>query len=264
MMRAYRKVALLGLLGLAALAVVAAGVRAEVVQEGNLRIAVTGSFSPKRLPRTAAAPIAVTVGGRIATLDGNLPPQLKRLRIELNRHGRLDTRGLPRCRLGQIQPASTAHALHACRRALVGRGSFSVEVVLGTQVPYATTGRLLVFNGSYEGHPALLGQIYSAHPFANSFVIPFQVEQRVHGRFGVVLTARLPRAFTEWGYVTGLEMRLWRRYTYHGRRNSFLSAGCPAAHGFSDAAFTLADATFTFADGRNLSSTLAGNCTVRR
>lgn len=260
-MRAHRKAALFAL---SVFAMLAGGVRADVVQKGNLRVAVTGGFSPKRLPRRGAASIAVTVGGSIATVDGNLPPQLKGLRIELNRHGRLETRGLPRCRLGQIQPGSTAHALGACRRALVGRGSFSVEVLLGTQVPYPTTGRLLVFNGSYKGRPALLGQIYSAHPFASSFVIPFQVDRLRHGPFGIVLTARLPPAFTSWGYVTGLEMRLSRRYTYRGHRYSFLSASCPAAAGFSEGSFTLAGATFAFAGGRALSSTLAGSCTVRQ
>lgn len=172
--------------------------QAEVVQRGNLRVKVGAELSPQRLPRVGTAPIAVTVGGRIATTDGSLPPQLETLRIEFNRHGHLETAGLPRCRESQIQPASTARALAACRAALVGQGDFSVEVVLGTQEPYPTKGRLLVFNGTYKGKPALLGQIYSSHPFANSFVIPFAVGNLPRGRFGTVLTAKLPRAFTNW------------------------------------------------------------------
>src|SRR5262249_10995595 len=150
---------------------------AVVVQRGNLRVTVGAELSPRRLPRTGVAPISVTVGGRVATTDGSLPPPLKSIRIELNRQGRLETAGLPRCRKSQIQPASTARALAACRAALVGQGSFSVDVVLGTQQPYPTHGRLLVFNGAYKGKPALLGQIYSAHPFASSFVIPFAIGQ---------------------------------------------------------------------------------------
>ncbi len=241
----------------------AAATHAEPVQKGNLRVDVSGKLSPKRLPRGAAAPIAVTVSGGISTVDGTLPPQLKKLRIELNSHGRLETRGLPECRIDQIQPASTARALSTCRPALVGTGSFSVDVVLGSQQPYPTKGRLLVFNGTYKGRPALLGQIYSAHPFANSFVIPFQVGRSEGGRFGIALTARLPRSFTEWGYVTGIEMRLSRRYSYRGRRRSFISAGCPAAKGFSGAVFSLARATFAFAGGTKLSSTLTSDCKVR-
>jgi len=241
-----------------------AAARAEVVQQGNLRVATSGKLSPSRLPRTGAAPIAVTVGGRITTADGTLPPQLKSLRIELNRHGRLETTGLPECRVSQIQPASTARALKACRAARVGKGTFTVDAVLGGSEPYPTTGTLLVFNGSYKGKPALLGQIYAAHPFATSFVVPFVIHRRRGGRSGVALTATVPRALASWGHVTGLQMRLHRVYAYRGKRRSLISAGCPAPKGFSGAVFTLARVQFAFADGRSLDSTLTRSCRVRR
>ncbi len=237
--------------------------RAEITQKGTLQVTVGAKLSPTRLPRTGVAPIAVSVGGQFATTDHTTAPQLKTMRIELNRHGDLDTEGLPSCRRGKIQPASTARALRACRPALVGEGSFSVDVVLGGQEPYPTKGRLLIFNGIYKGQPALLGQIYSAHPFANSFVIPFELGQSKRGRYGIALTARLPRAFTNWGHVTGLQMRLSRRYSYRGHRHSFISAGCPAPEGFSGASFPLARTTFTFAGGKTVSETLTRDCTVR-
>jgi hypothetical protein len=250
-------------MAVAAAFLVAGIARAEVVQRGNLRVTVGAELSPHRLPRVGAAPIAVSVGGRVATTDGSLPPQLKSIRIELNRRGRLETAGLPRCRESQIQPASTARALAACRAALVGQGSFSVDVVLGTQQPYPTKGRLLVFNGTYKGRPALLGQIYSAHPFAGSFVIPFAIGQLGHGRFGTVLSARLPRAFTEWGYLTELTMRLGRRYLVEGARHSVLSAGCPAPNGFPGATFPVARVSFGFSD-QTLGAALIGSCAVRQ
>lgn len=236
---------------------------AEVTQQGDLRVSVEAKLSPRRLPRTGTAPIAVSLDGQIATTDGSVPPPLKTLRIELNRHGRLDTAGLPECRIGEIHPASTARALAACRRSLVGRGGFSVDVILGGQRPYPTKGRLLLFNGHYRGRPALLGQIYSAHPFANSFVIPFRIERSGQGRYGIALAATLPRAFTSWGHVTGLRLRLARRYSYRGRAHSVISAGCPAPKGFSGALFPLARTTFGFAGGEKLTSTLTSGCRVR-
>ena len=250
-------------LALAALAVGAALAHAEIVQKGILRVDVEGELAPRRLPRTGTAPISVTVGGVVSTTDESLPPQLKRIRIEINRHGRLETAGLPECKIAQIQPASTARALRACRPALVGKGSFSVDVVLGGQEPYPTSGRLLIFNGAYRGKPALLGQIYSAHPFSNSFVIPFVIASKPRGRYGLTLTATLPRALTNWGHVTALHMRLARRYSYRGHRRSLISAGCPAPKGFPGAVFTLARTTFSFAGGTRLGSSLTRNCTVR-
>lgn len=236
---------------------------AETVRRGTLQVSVEGKLSPRRLPRDGSAPIAVSVGGKIATTDGTTPPQLRTMRIELNRHGRLDTRGLPLCRPAQIQPASTERALKACRSSLVGRGTFTVDVVLAGQQPYPTTGRLLVFNGRYRGKHALLGQIYSPKPFSTSFLVPFEVGAAKGGRYGIALTASLPRALGSWGHVTGLQMRLSRRYRYRGRAHSFVSAGCPAPKGFPGALFTLARATFGFAGGKSLSSTLTRSCRVR-
>jgi hypothetical protein len=252
------------LASVAAVALLAApAVQAEVVQKGPLRVSVSGELSPRKLPRQGAAPIAVSVGGEISRTGGGLPPQLRTLRIELNRDGRVQTAGLPVCLTAQIQPASTARALRACRSALVGRGSFAVDVVLAGQDPYRATGQLLVFNGRHEGRPALLGQIYSARPFSTSFVIPFAIEAgKGRGRYGTVLRASLPRAMGEWGHVRELSMRLHRRYRHRGRWRSFISAGCPAPKGFPGAVFSLARTTFGFAGGRKLTSTLNRSCTV--
>lgn len=241
---------------------VAATAQAEVVQRGDLRVTVGAELSPRRLPRVGTAPIAVTVGGQVDTTDGELPPRLETLRIELNRHGRLETAGLPRCRESQIRTASTARALATCRAALVGQGDFAVDVVLGTQEPYPSKGRLLVFNGTYKGRPALLGQIYSTRPFANSFVIPFTIGRLSGGAFGTVLTAKLPPALVKWGYLTSLNMRLGRSYVHEGRRHSLLSSGCPAPAGFPGATFALARTSFGFSNQR-VDATVTRSCKVR-
>jgi len=248
---------------LAVLLAAASLARAEIAQQGTLRVTTQGKLSPQKLPRTGTAPIAVSVGGRFSTTDATLPPQLRSMRIELNRHGALETTGLPECRIAQIQPASTQRALRACRAALVGSGRFEVEVVLAGQEPYPTAGRLLVFNGKYKGKKALLGQIYSAKPFASSFVIPFLISNKRRGRYGLVLSSTLPKALTSWGHITGLQLNLKRRYAFRGRRRSVVSAGCPAPKGFPGAVFALARTTFRFAGGVRVSSGLTRSCKVR-
>jgi hypothetical protein len=248
---------------LATLLCVGTAAHGEVTQKGTLRISVSGKLSPRVLPRRGQAPIAVSVGGRIGTTDGSTPPQLRTLKIELNRHGRLDTRGLSLCRPAQIHPATTARALTACRPALVGRGTFTVDVVLAGQQPYPTAGRLLVFNGLYKGRHALLGQIYSPKPFSTSFFVPFEIGKAKGRDYGLALTASLPRALGNWGHVTGIQMRLGRRFRYRRRMHSFLSAGCPAPKGFPGALFTLARTSFSFAGGKKLTSTLTRSCRVR-
>jgi DNA-binding beta-propeller fold protein YncE len=235
----------------------------ELTQQDNLRLSVTGKLSPRKLPREGSAPIAVSVGWNIATIDGSLAPKLKRLGIEINRNGRFDYTGLPTCPIDRIHPASTSRALANCRSALVGQGRFTAEIALRGQEAYSAGGRLLVFNGERNGKPVLLGQIYSPRPFATSFVIVFAIEKQRGGTFGTALKATLPKALISWGNLTGIEMTLSRRYGYEGQRRSYISAGCPAPKGFPGASFPLARTTFDFEGGLALTSTLTRDCKAR-
>jgi DNA-binding beta-propeller fold protein YncE len=234
-----------------------------ITRKGNLQVNVSGSIAPKRLPREGAAPVSVSVGGEITTTDASTPPELEELQVDLNRHGRLETTGLPLCRVNQIHPASTSRALSECGRSLVGEGSFGVDVVLNGQEPYPTVGRMLLFNGTYKHRHALLGQIYSTHPFANSFVIPFVIHEGGKGLYGSSLKAKLPEALISWGRVTSLKLELRRSYSFSGKRRSFISASCPAPKGFTRAPFTLARTSFRFADSRTLTQTVSDQCQVR-
>jgi hypothetical protein len=251
------RVLILALLLAAALATLA---DAEVTQHHHLRVVMQGELAPKALPRSTAAPVAVSLGGDLSTTDGSDLPRLRTLRIEINRGGRLEEQGLPQCRLAQIAVATSDRALAACRGALVGSGSFHANIVLRGQAPYPTTGKLLLFNGRSGGKPVLFGHIYASRPFATSFVITFKIAERGHGTFGTVLSASLPEALGNWGYVTGIEMKLSRRYRYRGKRHSYLSASCPAPKGFGSVPFPLIKASFGFDGGRRLSSTLTRTC----
>jgi hypothetical protein len=236
-----------------------------ISQKENLRVTVNSKLAPKRLPREGSAPISVTVGWQIATTDGTPPPKLKTLDIGINRNGLFDIVGLPTCPYGKIQPASTQRALSNCRSALVGRGSFSAIISLAGQESesYETKGTLLLFNGMEGKKPVLFGQIYAAHPFATSFVIPFKLKTGMKGTYGSVLSATLPPALRSWGTLDAIEMRLSRRYGANGEQHSFISAGCPAPKGFGAASFNLAKTSFAFIGGEKLESTVVGDCQVK-
>jgi hypothetical protein len=236
---------------------------AEVVQHGTLRLSVDGNLSPKTLPRTGTVPVSVKVGGRVSTTDGSEPPQLQKLTIEINRHGRIDGTGLPTCRAQAIQTASNGRALAVCGPALVGEGKFTGTISLPGTAPFPFEGKLLLFNAIEHGRPALLGHIYSPHPFATSFVIAFQVRSEHHGEYGTVLTANLKQALGSKKNLTGIEMTLSRRYTYQGRARSYVSAGCPAPKGFPSANYPLARTSFGFAGGTTLTTVLNRNCGAR-
>ncbi len=252
----------LAALACAASLALAVPARAEVVQQGNLRVSFAGKIAPHVLPRVGTAPVSVTLGGEIKTTDGSKPPQLRTISLAINRNGRLDYRGLPRCNYGEIQPATTSEAREACASSLVGTGSFAANVALPEQSPFPSNGKVLAFNGNLHGRPFVFAHIFGTEPLPQSFVLPFAI-RRQGGEYGTVLTAELPQVAAEWGFVSGVTLTLKRSFIHRGKRRSYVAAGCPAPRGFPGATFGFAKASFGFEDGRALSSTLTRSCGVR-
>jgi hypothetical protein len=251
------------LAGAAALLACASLAHASVVQEGNLRITVLSQILPYKLPRHGTAPIAVFVAGHLSAPHGGIPAQLQEMTVEVNKHGLLQSKGLPTCPLPKLQPASTERALSSCGEALIGSGQFWAHIVLPDQGAYGTHGRLLIFNGRQGGKPVIFTHIFTANPFFSSFVIPFVISKVNHGAYGTKLTASLPQALGDWGYVDRIKLTLRRKYDYKGRQLSYFNAGCPAPEGSKRTVFPLALASFDFADGASLSARVEKACAVK-
>lgn len=241
----------------------AGGASASVVeQRRGVRVSFDGKLTPHVLPRHGTAPVGIVVDAQIGATGGEDPPQLRRITIAINRNGHFSSKGLPACRVDQIQPSSTDGALAACRGSLVGEGRFSANVKLPQQSPFPSAGKVLAFNGKVNGRPAILAHIYGTEPAPTSTVLPFLLRQG-RGTYGTTLEASLPQATGSWGYVTGLRMSLRRRFSYRGHSRSFLSAGCPAPAGFPSAAFPLAKTSFAFAGNLTLDAVLTRTCRAR-
>jgi hypothetical protein len=237
--------------------------RAELSQNGNLRISFSGGFTPHSLPRDQLAPVKVAVRGAIGTTDGSHPPAVQRVEIALNRNGKLTTQGLPACSGPLLQSTSTESALERCRPALVGRGSFGAEVELAGNGPVLATGQTLAFYGKSNGKRALLLHLYITTPVRATFVLPLTISQQGKGRFGTVLAAKIPSLAGGLGSVTKLDLTIGREYTYRGQPRSFISASCPAPPGFPGAVFSFARGSFYFEGGKKIDATLSRDCRVR-
>jgi hypothetical protein len=250
-------------IGLAVALAGAGGARAELAQEGNLIVAFDGGIAPRSLPREGAAPVRVSVETDIRTTDSaDPPPQLRSITIGINREGRIFDRGLPTCRVREIQPTTIAAARQICGGAIVGSGHVHVRVHLENQPPFAFKGPLLVFNAKPAGGKRrLLAQVYGVRP-PSAFVLSFKILRRP-GEFGTVIRTVLPASAQKWAYVTHFDMRLRRTYAYRGQRRSFISAGCPAPPGFPGTPYPFARGSFEFADGRTIETTLIRDCRVR-
>ena len=237
---------------------------AELTQRGNIFITFKGGISPKSLPREAPAPIAVRIEGKIRAPAGQDPPALRRIEIALNRGGRLNTNGLPRCRRSQIASADTAKALAACGEALVGSGGIVAKASFEDQrsSSYLLRGGLLFFNARVKGRAAILAHLHQSAPVPTTSIIVFEIRRRP-GTFATQISAQIPPSVNRNGHLKSIFLQLQRRYTHRGKRRAYLSAACAAPKGFPGATFLFARASMSFDDGRTLASTLVRSCRVR-
>lgn len=243
-------------------ALAAPSARAELVEHGDLFVRFRGGLAPTSLPRDSPAPISVSVAGTVKTLSGERPPALRKISIELNRGGIIDTRGLPVCQMSDLVSTPDDQALRNCGDALVGSGSYLANTAFPEQLAFPSAGHILAFNAVVDGRPAIFAHIYGTDPVAMTRIITFHIHHR-SGSYGTVISGALPPTLNRYGYVRRIDLSLHRRYSYRGQRRSYLTAACPAPAGFPGAVFPFARAAMTFADGRTLSSTLTRSCKVR-
>jgi hypothetical protein len=241
----------------------AAIARGEISGSGKLLVKFGGGFAPRSLPRDRDVPVTVHLDTSIKTADGSTPPQLRRISFEVNRYGHITTRGLPVCRSAELESTSSTEALARCRGSLVGHGSFGANVAFPNREPFPVHGEMLAFNGSANGRPAILLHVYASTPADVTVVLAFTVRHPKQGKFGTVLSAKVPRLAADLGYVSDVALVFDRRYSYRGKRYSFLSARCAAPLGYPGAIFSFTRGTFEFAEGRKIVTTLARNCVVR-
>lgn len=235
--------------------------RAEVAQQENVRLAFNVQFSPKALPRDRPVPISASFSGEVSAVNGAVPPRVKRLSIGFTRRAVVSARGLPVCRAGELQSVTSEVALERCRGALLGRGHFAAHVDF-PETGFAVRGPALAFNGRNGGRQAILLHVYVSAPVQAALVLVMTVAHPARGRFGTVLSTAVPKLAGGAGYLTGIGLRIDRRYRFGGDTRSFLSASCPAQAGFTVDSFTLAQGNFEFADGQHARVDLTRTCTV--
>lgn len=243
-----------------ALAVVA-GSEAETLQQGDVRVKFDADFDPHSLPRRDAAPVRIQIEGGITTTDGSHPPPLQWLEVELNRKGQLSTVGLPVCSAPLLQSTTTRQALARCGSAVVGKGSFDAEVALSGDVP--ASGKIVAFNSRLHGKPALLLHFFAQVPVRFTLVVPLTITRKSSGEFGTLLRTRVPRLAGGLGSITHIDLTIGRRYTFAGRRRSYVSAACSALPGTNLALFAFARARFRFESHPAFDSKLLKTCRVR-
>lgn len=241
----------------AALAVAFAGIataeKPTIVQVGNLKLTLNGSFTPKKLSKNKPTPITLNISGKIDTVDGKHAPALKEVVVETDKNGSVDVKGLPVCTSGKLQAQDTDHAEKICPKAIIGSGKTNVEVEFPESNPFIAKSKLVAFNGGFRGgKTTILIHAYLSSPVSAAVVTTVKISKIHKGRFGTKSVATIPKIAGGYGSVKEFSLTFDRGY----KNTPYLFAKCPDGH-------LNAKATSVFADGTRLTGSFVRSCTPK-
>jgi hypothetical protein len=251
----------------------------SVSQSGELSMSASAEITPIGLPRSKPAPASLQLGFSSEALDSTAIPGLAKVVFEISRNLDFEAAGLPSCPLADLY-STYLNARQTCAGSVVGQGRVISEVTPPGQAPTTIDGHLIAFYALAQGTPRILAQVTSGDPLPLTYVIPFEVA-KAHGAFGTSLIARQmrkvagvcgrghPNCFAQpyalegvYGHISNFEMSLHRTFVHAGRRDSFVSARCPALGKRREATFALTQTSLHYAGGGSLTATANGRCRV--
>jgi hypothetical protein len=247
-------------LGLLALAASAAGFKESErveLRAGNLIVVGHGGFRPQTLPKYQDAPIVFFGGGKLSTVTGDVPPILKSIDLEYDRHGSIDTTGLAVCTYRQLVATDVATARRNCGDAIVGRGKGSGVVVFPEQAPIPASSPITIFNGPKKhGLDTVWVHAHLDVPSPSTVLFPVVIERIHKGIYGYRTKANIPKIANGYGHPISGFLKVGRKWTYKGKKHSYVNARCEIGR-------LQLRGKFSFKDGTLLSGTFARQCKVR-
>lgn len=228
------------------------------IRVGDIVAIGDGGFTPTALPKDRDAPITLYGHGRLTTVSGNLPPILETAVFEFDRHGHVETRGLPVCTVARLIATTVASARRNCPGAIVGKGFGTAIAKFPDQAPIPFSSPITVFNAPRRnGNYTVLGHGFAGVPVPATIIVPVEIEKINKGIYGYRVRIRIPRLAGGYGIPISARGRIGRKWTYKGERLSYVNARCATGR-------LQARGEFTFDDGTLLKGTFAKACTVRR
>jgi hypothetical protein len=224
---------------------IAASAMAIVLRASNLVITTDGGFTPTTLPKKGYAPIKLHGFGKIGTDDGSPPPVLETVTIWFDKHGEVETRGLPICTEGKLAATTTSQARKLCPGSIVGKGFGKAVVIFPEQPPIPASSPITLFNAKPKhGNPVVLAHAHLTVPGPTTFVVPIEIQKVNAGRYGFKTVAKIPRIAGGSGIPLYARLKIGREWNYKGETLSFANAGCPDGRLQAKGQFLFKDDTF--------------------
>ncbi len=219
------------------------------LQVGNIIVVTEGGFSPTTLPKHKFAPIKLHGFGKFETADGSPPPILKTIVLWFDKHGSVETRGLPVCTQAKLAATTTAVARKLCPGAIVGTGFGKAVVNFPEQGPIPASSPITIFNGpKKDGNPTVLAHAHIDVPGPTTFVVPIEIQKVHDGRYGFKTVAEIPKIAGGYGTPIYGRLKIGKEWVYKGKRLSYANASCPDGRLQAKGQFIFKDGTFLQGD----------------
>jgi hypothetical protein len=221
---------------------------------GNTVVSTTANLLPRELPARGGAPVTLSNITRIKSKDGSQPSPLKSLTFQLDKHGTVDTKGIPVCTTAKLEGTTPKQARQRCAGALVGEGMGRAKVALPGKAPIEVSSPLSFFNAPpVGGNPSLIAHAYETVPVPKTLLVPIVIERVKHGRYGFQAKVELPEIAEGFGAATLAEATLGRTFKRGGKEVGYINAYCSGGrfqvHG-----------SLAFANGDFFPATLTSAC----
>lgn len=178
----------------------------------------------------------------MSTVSGELPPVLKGFTIEFDKHGTVDTEGLPRCTKAKLVATDVPAARRACKDAIVGKGFGSAVVAFPEQGPIKVGSPITLFNGPKKGgNNTVIAHAHLDYPGPTTFIVPIVIERIHRGVFGYRVNVEIPKIAGGYGHPIKGRAKVGRMWTFNGHRHSYINARCETGHFRSRGKFTFKD-----------------------
>lgn len=225
-----KRIAVVTLLALLVAAATANAFKVHLVI-GNLILDAEGDFAPKALPKFKNAPIVTHGGGSLSTKSGELPPILDEFTLEFDKHGALDTTGLPVCTKGKLIATDVKAARRACGGAIVGQGFGTAVVKLPEQAPLKVGSPITLFNGPKKGRDdTIIAHAHLDFPGPTTFIVPIVIEKIHKGVLGYRVKVKIPKIVNGYGHPISGHATVGEKWTYKGKQHSYINARCETGH----------------------------------
>jgi hypothetical protein len=226
--------------------------------DGNTQ-SIAVNITPQKRSATKPNPVTLdvtTATGNATTANGVPIPAVQAI-VDFPKGLSIFSKGYPTCDAGVLQNTSTEAALEACKKAKIGSGTGTADLVVGSKV-FPVTTTITAFNGVPQGgKPVVLLHTYSQSPVQTTLVLVGVVTNYNKQGFGARLDVTIPLIAGGQGAITGFHVKIFKTFSFKGKKRSYVSATCPTKT-------WKARGQFVFKDGESLTPEVKGKCTPKK